>query len=1052
MIFPETNTISPSPLLRKLLLTAAVLCSLATIVSCKSDPEPQGPDPAVSDLVVSAGIADWVSVESLSGSDGNDSYVFRPAWKKGDRITGFYSDGAAEKSVVYVVDSLAKDGTAFFKKSGTFTEPKDGKKVCFIFTQGIQASPVENGKVKVDIRNQSQDAPPLLMTAAGVVSDNRLELVFACRMAMFAIRNPSLAGFQSEAISLLTVSGSGVRTKGVVEVATGSIQPEGEPSDLQVSCSQQPGGSETILLAIFPDAATDLDISVRSGGKDYSLAQASFTPRANGYYRFESPDFTRPSGFVSIDWENDVASVAYDRTTGDVQIVFKGNPPILRKNDVLLVPDESGDYHIRIVSSVSQTGDGNGLLVKTTVGKMGHLFKNQRFTLSTESGVSTRSGMTAVYTPSKVEIFDGQKYIDTRGLKTRAEEMSKEIFSWEKNLDGTVLLEKGPLTVSWDKCNFDLGLKGTFVFDFGEVPWEDAGMGDLQYLSVSLEGGFNVDLALKIAAAAEGEAGTDFTLMEDIVKARYTFMVGAVPVYVSVSSDLMAEVNASAEGEVTVSGGANAGMTAKIGAEWSKEDGGKPITGIEKNLELRGPSIDAHAHLEGSVSTYPSIKIGLYSVLCPTLNPKAYVKAAADARLTEGGYWGWNAGISTGMELDLALNLDLFFWAPPLVEFDPINLFDLPVVSLPNQLSLTTETPSEMMVGNVKTIEYHATNKNHLIGKEYNGAKLLVHFEAEGGELDKEYAYTDTEGKVSVAFTLASEKEGNVKAEIVLGDEEADPVEATVWSADIIDFRLTATPLSQILGEEGHSSITFKLERFSSLAGVWAPMSGERLDFTPVGGSCPAFGVTSADGTAQVLFTAEEDFAGGSVTASVRIVGPPPVEWGGNVKAEILQPDSGGDDDLSEPELIEAKKLPENTMKVNDTEVDFLGEDDHIRFVSIEGSDQMFVDWCKEHPDYATVFLGIVSNLTGQVLGRELDLMSGDGAGLYMSLIFTGPDFTDILGDSSFLYMERSDMAEGKLFISQPDESGNMEMLLYYKSNEGLEIWARMRATIETME
>jgi hypothetical protein len=27
-----------------------------------------------------------------------------------------------------------------------------------------------------------------------------------------------------------------------------------------------------------------------------------------------------------------------------------------------------------------------------------------------------------------------------------------------------------------------------------------------------------------------------------------------------------------------------------------------------------------------------------------------------------------------------------------------------------------------------------------------------------------------------------------------------------------------------------------------------------------------------------------------------------------------------------------------------------------------------------------------------------------------------------------------------------------MEMLFYYKSNEGLEIWARMRATIETME
>ena len=176
------------------------------------------------------------------------------------------------------------------------------------------------------------------------------------------------------------------------------------------------------------------------------------------------------------------------------------------------------------------------------------------------------------------------------------------------------------------------------------------------------------------------------------------------------------------------------------------------------------------------------------------------------------------------------------------------------------------------------------------------------------------------------------------------------------------------------------------------------------------------------------------------------------MEWGVNVKAEILQPDGGGDDDLSEPELIEAKKLPENTMKVNDTEVDFLGEDDHIRFVSIEGSDQMFVDWCKEHPDYATVFLGIVSNLTGQVLGRELDLMSGDGAGLYISLIFTGPDFTDILEIRRFYIWSGRIWPRVNYSLSQPDESGNMEMPLYYKSNEGLEIWARMRATIETME
>ena len=92
--------------------------------------------------------------------------------EKGDRITGFYSDGQL-RNPSFMSSTVWPRTVRPFSKSGTFTEPKDGKKVCFIFTQGIQASPVENGKVKVDIRNQSQDAPPLLMTAAGVVSNNR---------------------------------------------------------------------------------------------------------------------------------------------------------------------------------------------------------------------------------------------------------------------------------------------------------------------------------------------------------------------------------------------------------------------------------------------------------------------------------------------------------------------------------------------------------------------------------------------------------------------------------------------------------------------------------------------------------------------------------------------------------------------------------------------------------------------------------------------------------------------------------------------------------------
>ena len=71
--------------------------------------------------------------------------------------------------------------------------------------------------------------------------------------------------------------------------------------------------------------------------------------------------------------------------------------------------------------------------------------------------------------------------------------------------------------------------------------------------------------------------------MEEIVKTRFTFMVGAVPVYISVSSDLMAELSAEAEGEVSITGGVSAGMTAKLGVEWDHETGGKPIYEVERN-------------------------------------------------------------------------------------------------------------------------------------------------------------------------------------------------------------------------------------------------------------------------------------------------------------------------------------------------------------------------------------------------------------------------------------------------------------------------------------
>ncbi len=1048
----------------KLTLFFALCVTLASVFSCKTDlDEPIDPnngkidpDKDKTELVVSATIADWASVKTMpDGTGGVEGQSFTPKWEKGDKIIGYYNNGTVDIQMTYEVDEVADNGTASLKKVGAFKEPKDGETAYFVYADGCQASSITNGKLQVNIQNQSKRTLPVLMSASGKASAGKMTLSFSSKMAVLGIKKPSLDGSHGMKISRLTVSGSGLVVEGSFDLKAGTFTPGTEPSYINVACDQEAGSEEMIFVSIFPGGATDLELTITpQEAFVYSLSCESLTPRANHLYYFNAPVFTRSVGYIAIDWEKDVSSHKFDITSGDIEIDFKENVPPLKKNDVLIVPDQSGEYHIRLVSSAVQTKSGGTLSLKTSEGKMGHLFKNCKFTLSTESGVTTRSPFNPIYTPSRVEIFNGERYIPVYDMTRASGEMSQELFKWEKNMDGAELWEQGPLNMTWEQCNFDVGLKGTFEFDFGEVPWEDAGMGDLERLSIYLEGGFDMNLALNITATAGAEISKEFTLVEEIVKTRFTFMVGTVPVYVSVSSDLMAELSAEAEGEVSVSGGVSAGMAAKFGVEWDHQAGGKPIYGIERNLELIYPTVDAHAHLEGGIYTYPSIEIGLYSVLCPTINPKPYVKAAADARLVEQRYFGWNAGLSTGIDLELALNLDLFFTEKKLVEIDPINLFDLPIVALPEALTLTTETPTLMQTGEQKVIKYHATHKNHLTGTTYNGSGLLVHFEAEGGTLDKEYAYTDGEGNVEVTFTLTSTDEGNVKAEIVLGDEEEDPVEAELWEAEIINFRLTANPTSQILPETGKAPITFKLEMYSSLTGEWSPVQGKTLTFTAVGGSCPASGVTAPDGTVDITFTAEDNFTEGSVTAEFKT--NVPIVWGGSVKAEI----TAEEDDSNEGQLKKAKRLGENVVRIGEEVVEII--EDERDYVSIAKSGESYtVDWTKgmypeDYPNGITISYGVILGLTESMLGQMIETNSLAWSNLYIVFVHFANTEAGFENQAPIEFSS-SNIVNGAIRCSRNSStqtqftrssgSDYYTIQIYLKRDDGLEMWANLKTT-----
>lgn len=634
------------------------------------------------------------------------------------------------------------------------------------------------------------------------------------------------------------------------------------------------------------------------------------------------------SRYIDIDWTKTTLD-SYDEASGKAQITFTGDVPVMGDYDVVLLPKDDS-YVIRLIDDVRKEAGSKTVNITTRQGLMGNLFKGTKFKLATEAGAARTRGDISddevpVYLPTKVEMMtegESVELFNADKAGTRAVDIEKEFVSWEYNEDGLELWSSGVQSLSWDKLNFNIGLKGLFSFDFGDIPFEKVRMGDLQNLKITLEGGFNMEMILKYAVASEVKYEKEWTLKENAIpNLKYTFMVGTVPVYITVGADLMASISLGASGEASVTTGVTASTKVSYGVEWDAEKGLSKISECEKSLELVGPDLDINAHAEASASAYPKIEIGIYKVLCPTISPMPYLKAEADGRLVDNSKVAWNAGISTGVDLGLGLCLDLFFWKKDLGEIDPINVFDLPLVSLPDEIELQNEKEEQMLVNNQKEVKYHVTNKNYLTGTSYNAPGVLVKFEAEGGEISSEYDYTDAQGNVSVMYTPKSgEKSGVVKAEVVLGAEpekEEDAMKADDYAIEAIDYRLTGGSYTIPEGETS-VEVTFQLEKYSSKTATWAGEQGRTVSFEATNGTVsPSSGVTDSNGKVTVTFTASDNFSEGSVTASVS--GSDPSSWSKTTAATITAgAGGGGDEGITDDDLKKAKSKGENVYVIED--------------------------------------------------------------------------------------------------------------------------------------
>jgi len=693
---------------------------------------------------------------------------------------------------------------------------------------------------------------------------------------------------------------------------------------------------------------------------DYEDADSlSFTAMMNpstrqriGYLYFQSNDAKmrdtlvvvqfgkRDSRYIDIDWSKTTLD-SYNKETGRAVLTFQDDVPVMGDHDVMLLPGTE-TYSIRIIDDVQQLSDTK-VQLDTREGKMGNLFKDQQFTLCSdpnydpsESGPTPKSSYAPaisgpIYYPESIELLqNGQPVAEVYNRAMRRDsKLEKEfnIFEYKYDNSGAVIWEKGAHNVSWQECKFDVGLKGIFAFDFGDVEWENVRFGDLKNFKAYLDGDFNTDLILKYTLTKGVEASAEKTLVKDIFSYRVKFMVGPVPVWINLSSDLMASVEAKAEAQVSVSGGVRAHANLKGGVEWDADRGTHPISGFDYQYEIVKPEVEAEAHAEAKAYVWPQINIGIYDVLAPTINPKPYIRAYADARSAEANkpFFGWNAGISAGLDLTLGLSLQLWKWKKEIAEIDPINLVDRDLVAIPSRIEIADERLTRnVMKGDTCHVKYRVKGYNAITGSEYSIPLACVKIEKDGGgEIDSQqwkgadYFYTNKDGEVDVVYTQTDTIPAVLKATLITGDEERDK-ETKEWRTVYYDYRLTApdadaTDNSITATNSGKVQAKFKIEEYvkrsSETDGVWYALQNAIVKFEAVNGDLEADSVySSQEGYAIAKFDGGKGFSGGSLTAKYYIA---------EFDTTIVQKITIHKFTFDNADLAKCYNLPNNTVLLN---------------------------------------------------------------------------------------------------------------------------------------
>ena len=427
------------------------------------------------------------------------------------------------------------------------------------------------------------------------------------------------------------------------------------------------------------------------------------------------------TSYVELNLDADETTVAYSEQTGETVVTYNsGTVPDAEIGQAFVLTDEF-NYDIRKITGVSK--QGNKLILQTEQGDMCDLFMNIDFTLTTNPDlVADARSVGRVITPNSVEVIaDGKRTV----VYEKPVVMSREVFTYphelfrlEDDFAGDKLADGEWGEVTWEEGNYDIGLDAVFFFDFGEKEVNKAKEGDLKKFRYYLDGNVDVDLLLKYETQKEYTfEKKEITRKNVIPTVTVEFMVGTIPVVVTLDTDYGTRINAVCEAGLEASAGLYLHSEAHVGLEWTKGKGITPIESFTNEYGVYDPTLNIQGSAEADFAFFPRLQFKLYKCLGPWVDLIPYMKVGAEAgaQVTLGGnnYCSWGFGVSSGLDATVGMELDMGIF--DLEFFDPIDIpcMETLLFEAPQRISLQSpENEYEMNVGEEVEITFLVESKN----------------------------------------------------------------------------------------------------------------------------------------------------------------------------------------------------------------------------------------------------------------------------------------------------------------------------------------------------